>query len=299
MGPIIRRTYQGLPSSLLADIQALCSRKPLLAPVGVSAVPIEIDARKVSVKASHLARYRAVCGIPPASTLPPAYPHVLAMPLHMQVFTAASFPVKVLGLIHMHNVIRQWHPIPVNAPLHLFGGFNTVRETERGQEYDLLTRCEVDGAVMWEEVSTMLARGSGAGKRPRAPKAPKDGTAIRSMIGVAPNTGRRYAFVSGDFNPIHLAARTARIFRFDRAVAHGMWSMARCLGEAATTLPAAPLEIETQFQFPLFLPAQTTYQSWQAVDVLHITLSDERGLKPHLSIKVQSLAVHPTPQSSP
>ena len=293
MESTIRRTYQGLPWSLPAYIQVVCSRKPLLALTGVSAVPIEVEARRVTVKASHLARYRTVCAIPSASTLPPTYPHVLAMPLHMQVYTARSFPVKVLGLIHMHNIIRQWHPIPANAPLHLFGGFNTVRETERGQEYDLLTRCEVDGAVVWEEVSTMLARGNGAGKRPRAPKPPKDGTAIRSTIDVAQNTGRHYAFVSGDFNPIHLAARTARMFRFDRAVAHGMWSMARCLGEAASLLPAAPLEIETQFQFPLFLPAQTTYQSWKAADTLHITLSDERGLKPHLSIKVQSLATQP------
>lgn len=291
MSAEFRRSYRGLPSSIPPYARVIASRKPLLAAAGVQAFPIEIEAQRVRIKPAHLARYRAVCGIPEAPTLPPAYPHVLAMPLHMQVFIAPTFPVKVLGLIHLHNVIRQWQPIPVDAPLKLIAGFQTVRETERGQEYELLTRCEVEGVLMWDEVSTMLARGEGgAGKRPRAPKPPKDGTATRSEIDVPGNIGRRYARVSGDFNPIHLTARTARWFRFNQAVAHGMWSMARSLGAGAQFLPDAPMQIVTEFQFPLFLPAMTTFQSWRSSDILHITLSDERGLKPHLSIQAQSLA---------
>ncbi len=292
MSSVFRRSYHRLPSSIPPYARVITSSKPLLAPAGVQAFPIEIEAQRATVKPAHLARYRAVCGIPDAAYLPPAYPHVLAMPLHMQVFIAPTFPVKVLGLIHLHNVIRQWRPIPANAPLKLIAGFQTVRETERGQEYELLTRCEVDGALVWDEVSTMLARGEGAtGKRPRAPKAPKDGTATRTEIEVPANTGRRYARISGDYNPIHLTARTARWFRFNQAVAHGMWSMARSLGEGASSLPESPMQIVTEFQFPLFLPAMTTFQSWKAADVLHITLSDERGLKPHLSIQAQPLIV--------
>jgi hypothetical protein len=44
--------------------------------------------------------------------------------------------------------------------------------------------------------------------------------------------GRRYGWLSGDLNPIHLADRGARMFGFERAVAHGMWSMARTLAAA-------------------------------------------------------------------
>src|SRR5262249_14378058 len=143
-------------------------------------------------------------------SLPPAYPHVLAMPLHMRVFTAPSFPVKVLGLVHLHNVIRQYRPIPSNATLRLFSGFDTVKITERGQEYDLLTRCEFAGVTVWEEVSTMLARDpAAAGKRPRGTRPPKDTEVETTKMAIAGNVGRRYACVSGDFNPIHLFARTA------------------------------------------------------------------------------------------
>jgi hypothetical protein len=40
--------------------------------------------------------------------LPHAYIHVLAMPLHMRVFKQADYPVKVLGLEHLRNLIRQF-----------------------------------------------------------------------------------------------------------------------------------------------------------------------------------------------
>ena len=43
--------------------------------------------------------------------------------------------------------------------------------------------------------------------------------------------GRRYAGVSGDRNPIHMHALSAKAFGFPRAIAHGMWSQARCLAQ--------------------------------------------------------------------
>jgi hypothetical protein len=42
-------------------------------------------------------------------------------------------------------------------------------------------------------------------------------------LAITENTGWRYARVSGDFNPIHLTARTAKMFGFKQAVAHGMF----------------------------------------------------------------------------
>ncbi len=41
--------------------------------------------------------------------------------------------------------------------------------------------------------------------------------------------GRRYAAASGDRNPIHLHALSAKAFGFPRAIAHGMWTKARCM----------------------------------------------------------------------
>ena len=43
--------------------------------------------------------------------------------------------------------------------------------------------------------------------------------------------GREYAAISGDRNPIHLSALTAKAFGFPRAIAHGMYTAARALAE--------------------------------------------------------------------
>ena len=44
-------------------------------------------------------------------------------------------------------------------------------------------------------------------------------------------TGRAYAALSGDRNPIHLSALSAKAFGFPRAIAHGMYTAARALAE--------------------------------------------------------------------
>ncbi|WP_230396644.1 MaoC family dehydratase [Streptomyces blattellae] len=73
---------------------------------------------------------------------------------------------------------------------------------------------------------------------------------------LAGDIGRRYAAASGDRNPIHLYPLTARPFGFRRAVAHGMWTLARCL--AAHGVPERAL-VRAQFRAPVQLPGTVTY----------------------------------------
>ena len=56
-------------------------------------------------------------------------------------------------------------------------------------------------------------------------------------IDVPGDIGRRYAGVSGDPNPIHMYAVTARLFGFKSAIAHGMWSYARVLAALGAQRP--------------------------------------------------------------
>ncbi|MFH9475835.1 MaoC/PaaZ C-terminal domain-containing protein [Streptomyces anulatus] len=69
--------------------------------------------------------------------------------------------------------------------------------------------------------------------------------------------GRRYGAVSGDRNPIHLHPVTARLFGFPRAIAHGMWTVARCLAEAGD--PSSIRSVRAGFRAPVLLPATVTY----------------------------------------
>ncbi len=66
---------------------------------------------------------------------------------------------------------------------------------------------------------------------------------------------RRYAWLSGDLNPIHLSNLTARLFGFRRAIAHGMFAKARIVSALVEELPQTS-ELYATFSKPIALPAQ-------------------------------------------
>ncbi len=294
MPTISKITFAGLPSILPAFVRVLTRSKPYSAPDGTVVTPIELEVRKVKLSPAHLSRYREICGVPASAGVPPAYLHTVAMPLHMQLFIAEKFPVKVLGLIHLRNTIRVYRQIDTRAPLHLSVFFDTLRLTDFGQEYDFTTRYVLDGEVVWEEVSTMFARGNAApkegAKRPSIERSthPSNGVATETLE-IVENTGWRYARVSGDFNPIHLTARTAKMFGFKQAVAHGMWSMGRCLGSAASQLTGERMQVDTQFKLPVYLPSQALARTWPVDNGVDISMCTPRGDRLHLAMQVRKI----------
>jgi hypothetical protein len=108
----------------------------------------------------------------------------------------------------------------------------------------------------------MLRRGGGdAGERASRSrskrKAPPAASAEWRLPG---NLGRRYASVSGDSNPIHIHPLTARLFGFPRAIAHGMWTKARCLAALEPALPGA-YTVSVEFLKPILLPGKVGFGS--------------------------------------
>jgi acyl dehydratase len=278
------KTFSSLPSMVGNYIKVLTSKKPYLAPKDAVIGPVKFEATAVKLRKSHIQRYREVCGIPDSPYLPHAFPHVLAMPLHMYIFTAPNFPVKVLGLIHLRNTIRAFKPIPSTGELRVTAEWETMRETPTGQEYDLITRAYLGSELMWEEISTMLAHRASPGQRPVIERAGV--TEVKTNISVSGNTGRQYSLVSGDFNPIHLSARTASWFGFKQAVAHGMWSMSRSLGAGNEYLPTEPIQIDTQFKLPLYLPSEVIFRAQRTDKGVDLSLSGAKGDRMHLAIQV-------------
>ncbi len=278
-----------------AYAKVVFGKKPYVAPAGTVIQPVELIVENVQLASGHLQRYGEICAAPLDRGLPPAYLHVVAMPLHMQLFTVEQFPVKVLGLIHLRNTIRVLEPVDASASLRLSVAFDTMRVTDFGQEYDFTTRYEQQGRLVWEEVSTMFARGTSStpkegAKRPTIERSthPETGVSMETLD-IRENTGWRYARISGDFNPIHLTARTASMFGFKQAVAHGMWSLGRCLGSAAPQLPNGRMQIDTQFKLPVYLPSQALARTWPVENGVDISMSTPRGDRLHLAMQVRSI----------
>ena len=93
-----------------------------------------------------------------------------------------------------------------------------------------------DGENVWEETSTYLRRGKGDESASSGSVFP-DAEPTGIVWKLPGDLGRRYAAVSGDHNPIHLYPITAKALGFPRQIAHGMWTMARCVAALENRLP--------------------------------------------------------------
>ena len=231
-----------------------------------------------------LAAYAKTCGFSLRRTLPVTYPHMLAFPLHLQLMTDPTFPFPAIGLVHIYNRITQHRPIGAEETLTITVHAAPIEPHPKGRQVELITEARTaEGELVWDEVSTNLRRG---GEHPdaTAPEVPSSkelpATATWKLPG---DLGRRYASVSGDYNPIHIHPLSARLFGFPSAIAHGMWTKARCLGALEPALPGA-YTVEVAFKRPILLPAKV--QLAEAPDASAFGVRDARKGTPHLDGKV-------------
>ena len=97
--------------------------------------------------------------------------------------------------------------------------------------------------------------------------------------------GRRYGAASGDLNPIHVHPITARLFGFPTAIAHGMWTKARCLAALDPHLPAH-FTVEVQFRKPILLPATVNFAERTAEGQIAFSVRGAGKGTPHLDGRV-------------
>lgn len=213
------------------------------------------------VDLARLAAYERVCGFATGDdALPVTYPHVLAFPLAMRLMSARDFPLPLLGLVHTSMAITRHRPLAATGEYELTVYVDGLASHRRGTEAGVVTEMRVGAEVVWESRSTYLARhrtsSAGAVEGAAAVTEPDRPLPALAEWRLAGDVGRRYASASGDRNPIHLHPLTARLFGFPRAIAHGMWTVARCL--AAHGTPQRAL-VRAEFRAPVLLPGAVTY----------------------------------------
>ncbi|QJC77408.1 MaoC family dehydratase [Pseudomonas umsongensis] len=213
----------------------------------------------LDVDPKRLAAYRKVCGFADNSLLPPTYPHILAFALQMQLLTARDFPFPLLGLIHLSNRIRVLRPMGGVHRVRAGVCLENLQPHAKGATFDLVTTLDDQLGPLWEAQSQMLCRGVKLEGEPVEEVLASTLALTQVAQWTAPaDIGRQYAKVSGDYNPIHLSAASAKMFGFPSAIAHGLWNKARTLAALAEHLPAANVEIVVQFKKPVRLPSEVT-----------------------------------------
>ena len=261
-------------------------------PGGGGEIP-DLDLRLEGVVAdpADVAAYAKVCGFPLHDHLPPTYPHILAFPLQMAVMADGGFPFGAVGLVHVETRIEQHRRIGLDEELTIDVRATKLRPHPKGRTFSLLTAVTVDGETVWESVSTMLRRGKGdeeARGEKSFPALPA-GIPASAEWKLGGDLGRRYAAVSGDRNPIHMHALTAKPLGFPSAIAHGMWTKARCLAALDSRLPDA-FAVDVRFRKPILLPARVEFAGAEEIEgVIAFGVRDGKRQIPHLDGRLAPL----------
>ncbi len=291
------KTLDGPPSILPLYLRAAAPLIP-----GASLLPfvpgrakdvpeLELELAGVRPDPEAVAAYARVCGFSLRDSLPPTYPHVLAFPLHMAVMADGRFPFGAVGLVHIENRIAQHRPLGLGEELKLIVRPTPLQPHKNGRTFGLRTEAWTGRQKAWESTSTFLHRG----KPPQHPAdGPKAGAGVafsahqrQEELGIGAtwklggDLGRRYAAVSGDRNPIHMHALTAKPLGFPSAIAHGMWTKARCLAALEGRLPDA-FAVEVRFRKPIRLPGRVEFLSDVGKQDVDFAVRDAKRHIPHL-----------------
>jgi acyl dehydratase len=261
------------------------SRLPFVGGGGQEIPDLTLVLSDVEIDRDRLAAYDRVCGFSLGDELPATYPHMLAFPLQLALMTDSSFPFAAIGLVHIYNRVVQHRPLQAGESLALRVAAGPLEPHPRGQQFSLLTEARVGDELVWEEVSTNLRRGSGSDSA-SAPEVPSaKGLRATATWKLAGDLGRRYASVSGDYNPIHVHPLSARMFGFPSAIAHGMWTKARCLAALEPRLPDA-YSVEVAFRKPILLPASVRFVQEPAEDGIRFGVRGTTKDSAHLDGRV-------------
>ena len=240
-----------------------------------------------TIERGHVDAFGQVCGFPVKDTVPLPYPHLLAFPLQMSIMSDPGFPAPAIGTVHLENSITAHRPLRVGESVNVTVNVHAGRPHPKGTVYDFHTLVRTDGETVWEETSSYLRRGpgeAGASSGSVFPDAEPKGLVWK----LPADLGRRYAAVSGDHNPIHLYPITARALGFPRQIAHGMWTMARCVAALENRLPDA-VRVEVAFKKPVLLPGSVAFGSAPVDGGYAFSLRSPEDGSPHLTGRTTAL----------
>lgn len=248
---------------------------------------VEYVVDRLVIAPEHLAKYNRICGFDHNGTVPAMYLAVLAQSLQMHMMTSEPFPFALLGLVHIRNQIKQYRVIQATETMQLSCKFGELQPHDKGLQFDFIITAKVADEVVFEGLTTYLARQKVTNKVAEKTKTEKTPDyQVQATWTLAENTGRRYAMISGDFNLIHIHAVTAKAFGFKSAIAHGMWSKAKVL--SSVTLPAA-YRADVWFKLPMFLPSTVEFLTAVEGKTTELLVRNVKSHKPHLSGEVVTL----------
>jgi acyl dehydratase len=233
---------------------------------------LAVERGAVRVDPARIRRFLAVTGgdrIPALTAdgapLSPTVPGLWETALALELLALAEIGFPAGGLIHLESELVPLRSLYPSDLIRSRVELDRVEAEARGRRLVLKARCwNGAGQLCQESIVSLLARDAAkSSPRPPSPAPPEPESGGWRVVGewdLAANLGRRYARVSGDFNPIHLWSWSARLLGFRRPLLHGLCVQAivahALIAEPLGGDPRALRRLQISFRAPLFLPAR-------------------------------------------
>lgn len=252
----------------------------------------DVEHRVTEVKADRraLVAYQRLMGDTVRDELPSVFVHGTVFPAAMSVMVREDFPLPLLGMVHLRNEVEHFAPIAADRTVDVVAYAQNLGSHPSGTTLEVVAEVRAEGEMLWRGVSTYLARGIWPGEKPvrDAVAHPIFEPPVRTgSWRLGADTGRRYAAVLGDYNPIHLSAASAKLLGMKRQIAHGMYLAGRALATAAPREGGYRWDVE--FKTPAFLPGTVDVSIRQENGSVDFDGWAARSAKPHFSGSVAAL----------
>lgn len=250
------------------------------APVPDAAVPrrrAACERADIRIDPAHVRAYARATGgdeigafFDAAPVAPPFYCATWETALALEMFASLDAPLPLGPIVHVSTEMVWARPLSAGEPVRCRVELDRLERTPRGLRLTVLSRNWLGaGQLCSQGTSVFMVRMQDAPARaadpPREEQAAGDGGwAELARWRLPGGAGRRYARVSGDYNPIHLWPWTARPFGFRAPILHGYATAARAahalVGGRLRGDPAALRRMRIAFRAPLPLPATVVLQ---------------------------------------
>ncbi len=248
--------YTKRPSIAASYLRALFRRRKGLKP-GESLPDISAAWDQVALDPALLKRYHEACELPEDGYMPILYPHVIASPVYMSILTHKNFPFPLIGALHLRNHIIEHRRVKADEVFDLKVQLTEKRIVKQGIEFDFTIVLKVSEEKVWESVTTWLKQGKFGKEYDDSPNAAllKTDPEARHFkdLEIPRGIGKKYAKITGDYNPIHMSKLLAPLFGLKRDVAHAMWACANAMAYLPALPEGKPVRVDFAFKGPLFL----------------------------------------------
>ena len=266
--------------SLMPLIITTMTRKPPAERNHVQ-LPGELNYSEIQIDSAHVSAFKNM--FPDLlDEVPLSYVYTLAQRAQIKHMLHKQFPFRIPGLVHMDNHMQYHQNLDISTAFSIEqavalhdvihpSGERVVFTTDFMQNDQLAMHIKSTYFIRYKK------RGKTTSKRKKA--VIPDGTQSIENLIIPADTGRKYAKVSGDYNPIHLYAWSAKLLGFKRPIIHGMYLHSAFQNAAEKQFQKPIKSMDITFKKPVVMPAHVNCRIDEKTQTFYLTLEEDQEIK--------------------